>query len=562
MMHDSSIHPLREFRDQFPTLRRWTLPMPETPDRKEIDRTLDTLARLIIDRESDRVKSILNEVSKKLHERGRYVRIVPRHSPQVHRPPTFLEELDARIQKITEEQEIFWWSKRKINQEKTLLESAIEVKKRQALTRSPWAVVVQQPVGHGGFHTGVLGVDEPSLRWVYDCGSWRKKGREALASRIADYGGRTRGRQIDLLFVSHFDADHVWGLDELLRQHRVDTVFIPYLEPEDATAIQVAASIDRRWSAELAEVVSDPISWFRGRGAVRVVAVRPGARPDGFAMPFGPGDEARGEVVEGELEPRLIGPNGRVLPWWPPSASTSTTWNAEPGTAVAVVSRQRAWTDWWFLPHVHGVSRDVRSALRIAALQAMQDLAGSSGSASANDLRAFNAGLAELLKDRRNRTKLREIFLREGLTDANAISMSLYLGPRDNETRSVHPGAGARAGWLLTGDAKLGNKARREEWRSAFSALSTKRTIGTLMLPHHGSYANFHDELLSFAPEARLFVTVDNSDLNIRPHPDVRASLDRSYHQVSEKKNTVLQEISGPIEFSDGAFVRTPQGWI
>src|SRR5229473_1155534 len=69
----------------------------------------------------------------------------------------------------------------------------------------PFAVVRQEAVGHGGFHSGTLGFARPLFRWVYDCGSWRK--RHALAKRIEGLLGRSRSdddrSDIDILFLSH-----------------------------------------------------------------------------------------------------------------------------------------------------------------------------------------------------------------------------------------------------------------------------------------------------------------------------------------------------------------------
>jgi hypothetical protein len=53
------------------------------------------------------------------------------------------------------------------------------------LLKVPCAVVRQNPVGHGGFHTGTLGIKRKRLHWVYDCGSWRKK--DNLVKCVQDF---------------------------------------------------------------------------------------------------------------------------------------------------------------------------------------------------------------------------------------------------------------------------------------------------------------------------------------------------------------------------------------
>ena len=123
-----------------------------------------------------------------------------------------------------------------------------------------------------------------------------------------------------------------------------------------------------------------------------------------------------------------------------------------------------------------------------------------------NDVREFNAELLNVLANHRKRTAIKKLFAIHGLGDANAISMSLYEGPRGESHRKVHHCAHSNGhpGWLLTGDAKLGNKYRREAWLRTYTDFSLKDHVGTLMLPHHGAYSNFHADILSVAPASAI----------------------------------------------------------
>ena len=47
-------------------------------------------------------------------------------------------------------------------------------------TKYPFSVIRQYAVGHGGFQTGALGTLRPSVRWIYDCGTWKSTGTKAL----------------------------------------------------------------------------------------------------------------------------------------------------------------------------------------------------------------------------------------------------------------------------------------------------------------------------------------------------------------------------------------------
>ncbi len=103
---------------------------------------------------------------------------------------------------------------------------------------------------------------------------------------------------------------------------------------------------------------------------------------------------------------------------------------------------------------------------------------------------------------------------------------------------------GSAFGWLLTGDAKLGNKARRHSWLRFYQPL--RNNICKMMLPHHGAVANFNSEMLSLVNDnVELFVTANAED-DLRPHEDVLSELDeRTCHIVSEQTDDKLRDISG-----------------
>ena len=66
------------------------------------------------------------------------------------------------------------------------------------------------PVGHGGFFTEELCDVTECYNVVYDCGT--RNGTMLLEREINK--AFNRKQSIDLLFISHFDRDHVSGLKE------------------------------------------------------------------------------------------------------------------------------------------------------------------------------------------------------------------------------------------------------------------------------------------------------------------------------------------------------------
>ena len=88
-----------------------------------------------------------------------------------------------------------------------------------------------QPVGQGGFYTEIFEIPnqkgEISTRCVvYDCGSaTRAEPKKTIESALFD----DKDLDIDILFISHFDDDHVNGLAELSKKHRIKRIVIPQI---------------------------------------------------------------------------------------------------------------------------------------------------------------------------------------------------------------------------------------------------------------------------------------------------------------------------------------------
>jgi hypothetical protein len=428
------------------------------------------------------------------------------------------------------------------------------------MLRLPFALVKQESVGHGCFHTGVLGTHKPLLRWLYDCGSWTKK--EVLKERVDDYAARllqdiSRESDIDLLFASHFDADHVSGLDYLLRRTRatpvrVHTAIIPYMSPAAAFAVLARAVAEDNCTPELIEAVCRPVRFFASRGVKRVIFHMPKRRDGGGGdqadpRPEPPPSPPRGVPPGPELPdvmtPVFIKPDGMQPVEQPDPETGILVAVAEHGT-VCGIAANGAWADWWFLPYAYEWAGNHAELIGVA-----KEIVGLGPGEP-----GFYARLPEQLQSKEGVRRVKSIF---AALDSNETSLSLYAGSDGGpDTRRVYGSAqGARpAGWLLTGDAKLSTRARMAEWKETFN--STSCYVGHLMIPHHGAEDNFNAGLLTYAPNARHFVTVNAQDDKIRkrPHGTVRDEFDaaeKTFHVVSEQKTSCIAEVSGPTDSND-----------
>ena len=82
----------------------------------------------------------------------------------------------------------------------------------------------QHKLKNANFHTGKLTCGNKEINWIYDCGNI-KSAQEYL--KTVD--------TIDLIFISHFDVDHIRGIPTLLKSKKCQfaKVIVPYLTQED-----------------------------------------------------------------------------------------------------------------------------------------------------------------------------------------------------------------------------------------------------------------------------------------------------------------------------------------
>jgi hypothetical protein len=91
------------------------------------------------------------------------------------------------------------------------------------------------PVGQGSFYTGEIFAENWNKRFtmVYDCGSLSNGYH--LHNCIYDFSRHLSISvikfELDLLFLSHLDADHVNGLERILSNCSCGSIYLPYLTP-------------------------------------------------------------------------------------------------------------------------------------------------------------------------------------------------------------------------------------------------------------------------------------------------------------------------------------------
>lgn len=160
------------------------------------------------------------------------------------------------------------------------------------------------PVGQGLFSHGTLRrprhQDLPIFRWVYDCGTVS----QVIDQRISDAldlmtngaGGRD---QLDLLFISHFDKDHINGITKLLaRVKKVGIIVLPYVRFERLVLFAVEGGVDS--NDPVFGFFIDPVGYLTGLEGVmieQILFVMPGGESDAYDVDETPPTDPAGKVV-------------------------------------------------------------------------------------------------------------------------------------------------------------------------------------------------------------------------------------------------------------------------
>ena len=151
---------------------------------------------------------------------------------------------------------------------------------------------VQQPVGQGFFHTGLLKLDrynicnsDNAFHYFYDCGS-QPKYSGSLNAAIDSYVKPLKpSENIDLGIISHLHQDHVNGLPKLAKSTKIKTIVLPYLDDLERLIIFAkTASDELSLDAPLIDefyikLINDPDEALDELGVEEVLYVRASEEP-------------------------------------------------------------------------------------------------------------------------------------------------------------------------------------------------------------------------------------------------------------------------------------------
>jgi len=444
-------------------------------------------------------------------------------------------------------------------------------------------------VGQGCFYSGEIfcAPNSDPLRIVYDCGS--ETAGDSLEREVDLFHQITHDAKLDVLVLSHLDADHVNGLTLLLDNGlTARNVFLPYLTPAQR-AIAAAGAGDEA-DPDYFELLADPVAFLEGRGVENIIFVSGGEdeqeRSSEQDTPFQPSDDGGNSPNLGELEDDREGKahfrkgeeskspaSGAQLaqsemPLGAPNAAGAED-SREPQKAVLHFKSDRRpfrLTRCWQGKFFH--RDDMR--LPVSAISGALDFTIRPGdSTSVQRYKRFLADvhgrfgtldpgrLVVAIRDETDRKKLRDCY-HHIRGNHNDVSLVLWHGPiqvpalarlesgaHSRGWRGVAESDLCNGGTLLTGDLTCTNRVVDNMGRHFGRRLGES---AFLHVPHHGSAHSWNDGLLRLTnPEVMPVVCAGRHNGYRHPHPQVRSSLNHINGGVrwfvSDEHNTVAMRI-------------------
>ncbi|UCV29053.1 MBL fold metallo-hydrolase [Ferribacterium limneticum] len=351
----------------------------------------------------------------------------------------------------------------------------------------------QWPVGHGFFHTAKIDIGNDSYRYVFDCGADEEKD---ILQQVKCYLAEEESKNIEMLVVSHFHADHVNGIPRLIAGSTVKKLVIPHL-PKDFLLVALAklASQGVQIWEQYSGLLLAPQTWVNAlEGGREVEVVRIAATDD-------------------ENEQDAPPPDGNGIALGRGTASHTRPYDV-------FFQGKPLWRFKFYVRHSASLATAITNKI------------SGQFNLSPDELQASLRDAAWIKK---NWATLERCFKSLGSGRQNATSLCLYSGPSAPHWAALYALSYApcrcinryreccKLGWLGTGDARLKSHKKFQAFKAHYGHLL--HSVATLSIPHHGSELDYNPGLAMIG--CRHVITSDQypDPHGKHPHPDVVADL-------------------------------------
>lgn len=340
------------------------------------------------------------------------------------------------------------------------------------------------PVGQGGFYTESLKDDNGKEFLVaYDCGGNNKQFMEDYLKSFI-HNTRDGGRMvIDAVFISHLHADHINGLEYLLKNVDVKYLFLPQLTDDLLAETLMFNALQNHENVQ--ELTDFVLSLYGERGGrtyeTRIVPVEPSGEQDGR--------NTESQIISVDISRDIR--------------------DIENLSLIKSGTRLTTGTPWLYIPYNPPASHNfydyIIDELGLTSLDFSK--------------------MPAIVKDCSIST-LKDIYRNFFGSNHNSYSMTLFSGLVDPSRYKIK---GCHHVWNLNCDTQYHLRQESanclytgdsEAWAfddmKSFYGSQLWPTIKSIQVPHHGSKNNYHPSLYDNA--IRGFISVGTGNKYSHPH--------------------------------------------
>ena len=362
-------------------------------------------------------------------------------------------------------------------------------------------------VGQGLFSSGQVHLPNSKFVWVYDCGS--TSNRKYLNSAIVN-SKQKYGNHINLLALSHFHADHINGVAQLLKNNNsIDYLLLPYYPLGYRLLVALSQNLD----------IGDPI-WAFYQNPIAYMLEKFEIKKKLLLVPAFENDSENDEIVKEGVD------NDLIVYEWTDCEDVDEKYKNK--VALLKLGKAMQCDNVEFFPYTPLLKFSKRNKAIILTNHA------TNVEVIWNDNKLSIADKIKALKNYYNQNF--------GARNLNYLSLFLYIR-KCNKTQNIctfHETEYGNNGFLFldniqnsqfnnnlyknailyTGDGEL---KKQSDLQSLVSALGQDRIerIFAFQVPHHGAKGNSYKGLAAdLKPNMSIFSAGENSKYK-HPHPVV-----------------------------------------
>lgn len=374
-------------------------------------------------------------------------------------------------------------------------------------------------VGQGAFYTERHQTDNGKFTIVYDCGSGTSKMTpKALEKKInSAFSDKDVKDEIDILFISHFHADHINGLEFLKNNFKIKNVVLPLLDEkdkEDKEAIILLKVSNYLSCGNLySDLIDNPAGFFGKETVIIKVKVN-----DSEEAVF----TERQENTNTTIDIDNLDLSGRHV-------------QIESGTKIT--SKLIEELKWFFIPfnYKHDERKiQFKDALSKQGLS-LTDID------TITKIQSNKRGIVAAYKDKTVKGDLNQnsMILFSGFGKSSYLTRCF-----SNNWHFPYPCCWfpTESGCIYFGDIDLNQVGIIDNIKARLNSFLP--FVGTIQIPHHGSKENFDSDMLNNLPQIECAVISFGTD-NLYGHPSSWVIIEllhkRIYpHFVTEKQDSVV----------------------